>query len=315
MTKNSSRLQRRTVGITTLRQSREAIFAPTRRPPRAPVTRRFDTPSGFVDITGRLGQRHRDVLDALLSIAEDKAIGPDSKLYLIVDPHKLRKAIARTGGGKDSHEQTMQILKDLRSANIDLHENGERIIGGILEEIVDQSAPDATGTRTRTNPGARLPEKPHTMIDEATPGLGRGAHTHARTRRRLLGVSFSRAWMRFIRDDYEMHYNLSGVCALTHGVSAATARWILTHDPKRQPNGGWFIDTALHAVGVPDGQSMRDARRRLLSDAGALADLGIRIDEDRRKIERVRRGAGDSDEDGNDGGTKGSVAHFPLSVA
>ncbi|MEW6559962.1 MAG: hypothetical protein AB1412_07150 [Pseudomonadota bacterium] len=85
-----------------------------------------------------------------------------------------------------------------------------------------------------------------------------------------------------MRLDKVLNYDPTPIARLEHGVSQAVARLLITHSVDRQPNGGWKIDTVIEATaGALNDQDMRNARRRLRSDAVGLREIGIEIDDDR----------------------------------
>ncbi len=74
---------------TPINTCRIPIFAATRRPS---TVKEFhvETPWGSATITGKLGQQHRDMLDAMRMIAEKEQMTHDGRMHLKIDPAKLR---------------------------------------------------------------------------------------------------------------------------------------------------------------------------------------------------------------------------------
>ena len=248
----------RMTGVTTYVQSRVPVFAPTRRP-RAVAKFRVETPWGRVTITGRLGQRHRDVLDAIPLATEWEGRTPDGALHRLIDPHKLRKAIAPPRGRdrRVSRQRLDEWLRDMRAAEVAIETKSGGVYEGIFHRVV-------------------------TRREEAAASQFRELHGRgfAIGERHLWGVTYSPSWVRLMDEDLILRYDLGAIVALEHGVSQAVARLLLTHDPGRfQPTG---LDTVLTQVGVPEkGQARRDARRWVLDDAARLRGLGIIVHNDR----------------------------------
>ncbi len=96
-------------------QSRVALFQPTKRP-----TRRTGEWQSSADgkrrvrVTGRLGQRHADVLEAICFTALARRDIEDGGLELIVDPYRIRRCVGAARGkwGAYSKEQVLVLLAD-----------------------------------------------------------------------------------------------------------------------------------------------------------------------------------------------------------
>src|SRR5690554_1240070 len=124
------------VPTTTVHQSRLQVFQPTRRPRF--TERRIETPWGHAIITGKLGQAHADLIEAMCRNAEDWYKDDEGRLHMLVDPHVVRKSMAGNVGGSRYPLNRMEaLLKDLMSAVIDLHapKHQIRVMGHILDKI------------------------------------------------------------------------------------------------------------------------------------------------------------------------------------
>jgi len=239
---------------TTVLQARVVLFQPSQRP----RNRRGDwvqTQYGQCRVTGRLGQRHADVLEAMLYVAERRRDTDDGGVELLVDPAALRRMLS---DHQYSYSGIQDLTSELRAASIEIvtpemEPSGDRIIGGLIDHAVPS---------------------PMTRRDPLTGG-----------ERNLWRVRLGVALVTLLDHDLNLYYQPAPIARLKHGISQAVARHVLTH--KHQPNGGWHMDTLIRAVcgeGV-NGKTMRNARFRLNQDAELLADLGIRISEGNR-VER-----------------------------
>lgn len=175
------------------------IFAPTRRP-QAVTAWRVDTRWGWAEITGRLGQQHRDLLDAARMVAEAEEWTADGRMHLKIDPAKLRAAM---GGDTTNMKRIEEWIEDMRVASVVVYikEFDKTIRGGIISEIEDA----ADETELNGRPGA---------FD---------------SKRRYTVLSFSSGWSNLVDDDRSTRYPLAQVVALTHGFSQAVARFCLSH--------------------------------------------------------------------------------------
>jgi len=224
------------------------FFQPTRRP-QSLKTDWMDTPWGRVRITGRLGQRHADLIDSIMYASDDYFIDKVGRLQILFDPHKIRMIL---GGGKQAAGDWMhKLFNDLCTARMEwdyTHKDSRRRgLGGIIVKV------------ERTT---------YSTIDPLTGG-----------NRSFFRVVFSEEWTALVKDEIEMHYNPALIAGMKHGVSQAVARLTLTH---KKTKNGVGIETVLDQVGIPHtGVIRRKARRRLVIDRNKLSECGICVEHDK----------------------------------
>ena len=230
-----------------LAPARVRLFQPTQRP--TPRNGEWITTAwGRCSVTGRLGQRHADLLEAIQFCAERREDEPSGMIRLLVDPARVRKVMS---DARYSQKQIWVLLREMRAVTIEIDTQERRIMGGVINEA------EYTKKITRRDPFTGEP-------------------------RRLWVVWLGKAWAEIMRLDKVLNYDPTPIARLEHGVSQAVARLLITHSVDRQPNGGWKIDTVIEATaGALNDQDMRNARRRLRSDAAGLREIGIEIDGDR----------------------------------
>jgi hypothetical protein len=210
---------------------------------------------GRCRVVGRLGQRHADLLEAILYTAERDRETDDGGIELLVDPAAVRRCLS---DGRSSLTRIREWLKELRAATVEIEtqklaEVGERILGGLIDHV--EPSP-----MTRRDPL-------------------KGSERH------LWRVRLGRPLVLLLAHDLHLRYDPAPIARLEHGVSQGVARHILTH--QAAPPGGWKLDGLIDAVAGPlTNQARRDARRRLRADAPRLAALGIAVESDR--VRRVR---------------------------
>jgi len=228
--------------ITSANACRIPIFSPTRRP-QAVTAWRVETPWGV--ITGRLGQQHRDLLDAARMVAEKEEWTADGKMHLKVDLARLRSAL---GGDATNMQRIEDWLEDLRVAQVVIYirEKNVTITGGIVSEVLASS--DKTVLTSRAGAFA--------------------------SNRKFKHIEFSTGWSKLIETDRAMKYPLRQVVGLKHGFSQAVARYCLSHANVRDTVAG--LAQKLNAGG-----RLRDRRDELAEDAAGLAAMGITIDGDK----------------------------------
>ena len=233
---------------TTVHTIRLRLFQPTRRP-RYLREIEIITPWGQVLATGRLGQSHADLLEAMCHAREAKARTEDGRIKLLVDPARVRR-VARLGG-----EQLEKLSRELMEAVIQIKKPEELACLGHLVDHIDTAA---RADRTKI-----------TRYDPLTKG-----------ERNLWKVELGKAFCRLIQQDLWLGHNPALIAKLAHGITQAVARHVLTH--KNQPAGGWKLDTLIHAVaGQMSPEALRHRRRELRNDASALEKIGIAIHGDR----------------------------------
>ncbi len=232
------------VPTSTAAQARVMLYQPSQRP-QLRQGEWLETSFGRCRVTGRLGQRHADVIEATLFCAERLRDIQDGGVELLVDPARLRKTISDS---RYSMTQLQKILGELRTATVEIEtpnmSSHDRIIGGLIDHVIPS---------------------PMTRHDPLTRG-----------KRHMWRVRLGVALVMLLEYDLSLYYNPAPIARLQHGISQAVARHILSH--KCQPSGGWKLDTLIEAVsGKTSSQALRDARRRLRSDCEGLEPLAIEI--------------------------------------
>lgn len=242
--------------IAVAHESQLPVFQPTRRP--APLVRhRCETPYGTVTVTGRLGQGHRDLLDAILFCREKIHI-VDDRLSVMVDPYQLRKAIS-AGRTMLPYAHIHKLLRDLRLAEVEMEwrstKRSYRSMDAIIATVVESTATKRVAMGTFAQRGEDGTDKDH---------------------RDMLKITFGQGMTRLLRDDHNVHYALGTVVGMKHGLSQAIARYCLSH---REVHEGF--DGICERVGFNAGRkttsASRKAKMELVDDAAALATLGIHI--------------------------------------
>ena len=107
----------RLLPTTTVHQARLQLFQPTRHP--VFCTRAMETPWGTAHVTGRLGQMHAFLLEALLFHAQKKRVLEEGSVQILVDPYDLRTTLSRADGGY-SGKGMKTLAQDLRASAITL---------------------------------------------------------------------------------------------------------------------------------------------------------------------------------------------------
>lgn len=221
---------------------RLCVYQATRRPKQS--VRILQTAFGILNIDGRLGQAHADLMDCVMFCADQHRI-QEGRLEVIVDPYRIRKAM---GGGKQySAEQLTTLERDFLHTILTVETPKIKITGHIVEKIVEAKL-------TKSDP-----------------------RCWAEGKRNLQVWVFSTEWTRLVQNDIARYYNPMPLCRIDHGSVAAIARHVLTH--QYQPNGGWHLEGLIKAAGVE--RQASKVRQEMQESSDTLAELGICIDGDR----------------------------------
>ena len=235
------------------------IFSWTRES-RGVIQQTVGTSWGTAVITGRLDQRHRDVIDLVAVAAESwRPEGTQGDMIARVDSSLLRKLL---GWDKWTYRQILDVLRDLRAAEIAGH--GEWT--GILTHIAESAAapkPRLPSRQIRGRKGKKLLRGPTHTPDPERAKDPRGGM--------VWEITISGAWIRLIQQ-LPVRYPLR-VVRMKYGISQAVTRFILSH----APGARYGIDTLFHAVGVPTKRYKR-AVEEMSVDAEIMAECGIKHD-------------------------------------
>lgn len=242
------------VPTSTVLQARVVIYQPSKKP----LERKgqwIETSFGKCRVTGRLGQRHADIVESMLFVAERRRDINDGGIELLVDPAKLRKMLSdhQYSGGRLN-----KLLLELKAATVEivtpkLDQIGERIIGGLIDHVIPSPM-------TRNNP-----------LPDSQGGV-----------RRLWKVRLGIALVMLLERDLSLYYRPELIARLKHGISQAVARHVLTHN--NNPPGGWYLDTLFVAVSGNDvsAKTMSNYRTRIKDDIESLRVIGVDINSKNR---------------------------------
>ncbi len=247
------------VPTSTVFQARVVIYQPSKKP----LERKGQwiyTSFGKCRVTGRLGQRHADIVESMLFVAERKRDIDDGGIELLVDLAKLRKVLSdnQYSGGRLN-----KLLLELKAATVEivvpqLEQNGDggRIIGGLIDHVIPS---------------------PMTRYNPLTGGV-----------RRLWKVRLGIALVMLLERDLYLYHQPALIVRLKHGISQAVARHVLTHS--NNPSGGWHLDTLLIAVSGNDisAKTMSNYRTRIKDDIESLRVIGVDINS-KNRVKRLTR--------------------------
>jgi hypothetical protein len=193
----------------------------------------------------------------------------DGGMALLVDHNKVRMTMSEN---QYSFSTMMNLYEDLMSARLRFWPHGRKeglpesqeteqieISGGIIDHVFKSDS-----------------EKRYNHLF--------GKVCSAEEFRNLAIVRMNTAYVTLLSmDPIKLHYDPRPIIRLGHGITKAVARYVLSHDIKRQPNNGWKLDTLIHAVaGEISGQPLLNARFRLKQETEALKKIGILITEENR---------------------------------
>ncbi len=229
------------------------LFAATRRGGEV-IQQRVKTSWGWAVISGRIDQRHQDVLDIMMETADAwRPAGAHGDMIARIDSSRLRGAL---GWDRWTYKQILDALRDLRAAEI-ASSVGEWT--GILTHIVESG----TAPAPRRGMVVRKGQAPRVAKSPVPGGPARGGM--------VWEVTVSGAWIALAKAGVT-RYPVE-VTRMRYGVSQAVARLMLSH----VPGARYLVATALAAVGIPAKRHQR-ALSELWRDADLMADAGVALD-------------------------------------
>lgn len=211
---------------------------------------------GRCQVKGKLGQRHADLLEAILYYAEaQREVG--GGIEILVDPHKIRAAMSSS---RYSYEHINDLIADMTAVVIKIYLAGDNdpIVGGIIDH--------------------KRPSKKFLRPDPRS-----GTIVASDDERAMWEVRLGVAMVELLKRDLPRYYDPAPLARLRYAVSQAVARHVLSHH--KSPAGGWKLDTLIGAAcGDLAGQALRDARRRIRADADGLRAAGVEVDPDTGRV-------------------------------
>ncbi|MHB8370800.1 MAG: hypothetical protein ACYDBP_14130 [Leptospirales bacterium] len=221
----------------TVHHSRLPIFAATRRP-----TERIqwieENPWGTAEVTGTLGQNHRDLHDLIMTEGLKYDQGKQRELYITIDPYDIQKKMRVI---RHDLSYIYELLKDMQDARVTIkYKDGGDSLGGIVSNI-DREYKAISG------PGGCVLE------------------------RYLWLITMNQTWMKLYDKSIKIRCRpaLDLILQMRSGYSQALARFFLTHaNDISMPF--W---KCLEALGIE--REAKLVRRDMKPDAELLARLGI----------------------------------------
>jgi hypothetical protein len=241
--------EKRKPPMAVVHESRLPFFQPTRKP--TVVSKWYvETSWGHLEITGRLGQGHRDVVDVLLAKLEG-AREIDGRLIVLTDAYILRKTLSQ-GRSLMSYDYIKKMLEELSEAKVRAFMN----IDGREFELVGTIISEYLWNTDLTRP------------------VKAGAFG---TNVQKIKVWFGQGWTKLLKEDMPSYYKIEDMVELQYGISQATARYCMAHKIIHDS-----IDGILEKIGyIANGrsrQAVEKAKKELQKDAPALLKMGITVE-------------------------------------
>lgn len=224
--------------------------------------REISTSWGYATVDGRLGQRHQEVLDALIACAvlskpldEDNPKTCDYRLF--IDSVGLRSML---GWDMTRYELIVNCIKDLMKSIVTVEPKNSRIVSmsGIIKSA------KSTG-KVRAKQNGSYNQAPSA---EPTGKLIGG---------QLWAIDISIEWLTLI-EDQPSYYPLA-VLRLKHGESKKLAKFIHSHVSPQ-----YFLSKALREWMQIDRRHRPRAKNKMLREADDLEKVGVVIDHETLKI-------------------------------
>lgn len=221
----------------TVHHSRLPIFAATRRP-----TERIqwieENAWGTAEVTGTLGQNHRDLHDLVMTEGLEYEQGKKRELYVMIDPYDIQKKMGITRNGLD---YIYELLEDMKRADVRIkYKGGGDSLGGIVSNIDREY--------------------------KAIPGPGGCV-----LERHLWQITMNQTWMKIYDTSIKVRCKpaLNIILKMRSGYSQAVARLCMTHSQNMTMK---FADV-VKALGIE--MEAKLVKQKMKPDAELLARLGI----------------------------------------
>ena len=223
----------------TVIHSRVPIFQASRRVKNLSKWK-GSTSWGAVEVTGRLGQVHRDLHDLIMTEGEIYRLGDMGDLHILLDPAIVQRKLGICANPR----YLDNLLEDMRQARVTLKlKSGESSLGGIVS-VVDKKVKEIPG------PGGFM------------------------EKRFLWQITISRTWVRFFQDNLRIHYApaLPTILSLKSGYSQALARFFLTHSGKMSLR----FEDCLKILSIT--REEKKVRHEIKRDLPLLGRLGVALE-------------------------------------
>jgi len=205
---------------------------------------------GSVEVTGRLGQVHRDLHDLIMTQGEEYHLGELGDLHIVLDPAKIQRLMRIEANPRFLD----RLLEDMRQAKVTLKlKNGKSSLGGIVS-VVDKQNREIEG------PGGFM------------------------EKRYLWLVTISRTWVQVYNSTLRIRYApaLPILLAMKSGYSQAMGRFFLTHSGKMSLG----FEDCLKTLGVT--REEKKVRHEIKSDLSLLKKLGVRFEGSMIRYEQLK---------------------------
>jgi hypothetical protein len=221
----------------TVHHSRLPIFAATRRPTER-IQWIWENFWGTAEVTGILGQNHRDLHDLVMTEGLEYEQGKKRELYVTIDPYDIQK---KMGAIRPDLDYLYKLLEDMRLAKVTIkYKGGGDSLGGIVSNIDREY--------------------------KAIPGPGGCV-----LERHLWQITMNQTWMKLYDTSIKVRCKpaLDIILQMRSGHSQAVARLFITHSQ----NMTMQLADCLKALGIE--MEAKYVKRDMKPDAELLARLGI----------------------------------------
>ncbi len=221
----------------TVHHSRLPIFAATRRPTER-IQWIYENPWGTAEVTGKLGQNHRDLHDLIMTEGLEYQQGLKRELYITIDPYEIWKKMGDTSNNTD---YLYELLEDMKRADVRItYKDGGDSLGGIVS-VIDREYKAIAG------PGGCVLE------------------------RYLWQITISQTWMKLYDTSIKIRCrpSLDLLLQMRSGYSQAMSRFFMTHAQDMTMS----LSDVLKSLGIES--EAKYVKRDMKPDLDLLAQLGI----------------------------------------
>jgi len=236
------------LGVTTESQNRLPVYEPTLRATYG--VRVFKNKHGEIIVEGRLGQAHKNLLEAILWKKEVCKPIKDEEgreyLKVVYEQEKIRRYLSQ--GSKYSNKTYKTLLDDMMKTVITIKTKKIEVTGTLIMRIEKSKVIKPIQSRSPIIP------------KEVT----------------LTSIIFGDVATALFENELRFTYNPKKITSLRNGISQAIVRYLQTH--QNHPQAGYHLKPLLEIlVGEMENKRWWKIREYLKEDAKMLEDLGVVI--------------------------------------
>jgi len=248
------------IGVTTESLNRLPVFEASMKPRQG--ERAYEGKYGKVTVNGRLGQSHKNLLEAILwkkELHDFFKDGDKKYLKVLYDKGKVRRYISQAKGYYN-YGGYISLLEDMKKAFITIETEKIKTEGYLIIDLYD-------------SPTLKPINSKSPIIPKQVP---------------LTTAIFGEVLTALIDNELHFAYDPKPITTLSNGISQAIVRFLKTH--RHHPEAGYHLRELVKTIGGPtQGVKWRIIKKALREDADKLESFGIVINFEKERLYAVEK--------------------------